>query len=1292
MKTVGVGLILALNIGTDPPDITKPDPCAHLQCWMDPGSVSRSRAKEMIGERLEAQYARWQQQKTAKPLKYRRVLDPTVEDVRTLCMGLRRQAKNERVLLHYNGHGVPRPTANGEIWVFDKNHTQYIPLSVTDLRLWVGQPSILVFDCSSAGVLMPYLSAPMEAHGLRGPGPTLTDEIESFPGEWVGETIILCATSEQELLPMHPDYPADIFTSCLTTPIQMALHWFIHRNRQSMQNVDPEIVNRIPGKANDRKTPLGELNWVFTAVTDSIAWDMLPTPLFQRLFRQDLMVASMFRNFLLADRILRSLNCSPVSYPPLPRGVCHHPLWEAWDLACESCICSLISRGVVSTRVHRLARAADKKDRQQTPAAGSEGAHPSGGISVPFFSEQLTAFEVWLEFARVQQGSGPLDDVTESPKQLPIVLQVLLSQAHRIRALNLLNQFLDLGPWAVNLALSLGIFPYVLKLLQSPEYKKNLVGIWARILAFDPSCQVDLLKDGALSHFIQHMTWGLDESDSITQHTHKWEATLQRTAAAFVVSAICRRYVPGQKECLKQKLPVVCCSLLSTVGSISTQDGSPMPPVFRRWLCICIGNLVEANEGARKELLGVDIHVKLFERLRDSCPRVRATACYALGSVVGANSPSTVRAKDSSPSSTRLNPVSHASHPNHRGYYMQQAGRPFQLTAVGGAPRVNSAENKESPGPLDSHPLPIGPLWVPEPRGGFDMDKQRLQDHSGAMKAADILLHRGEEMINALQDDRQCEVDEVIANCLLASFEEDGSPIARYEAMISLSCVVDKYLLAFWVLSMNVGQEGTVKGGQATMATWLDDHKFSSRVSRQRLQAFAPAWRSFHRFARSEPHPALRSLVVSIVDVINLFREERERASKPTGQGRSQARRPGDFSEGDFNPDQSTLPYWQYNHKPVQQKVAEGQETEFRKPLLRLSSLFEWERGRLHVDFNERDSLEDDFLGAGGAVRASRGRRIMATSMESSRLTTLPPYPSSLESMPSIDESRLTAEATIKQGDESDDESFKKSLELKQKCLFRNTLAETTTILDFHPYEEQVAVCDGGDGISIWNLGDGKKVSGFANGSRNSRFTSSCWVNEDTLPLFVVGCDDGSVKVWGELVPEYAGLKSCPCLMSAFIAVPALVRDSRGSGLVLNWQQHRGHLVAGGNSNKIFSWDVEVEKCVSGIATGSEACVTSMTTLWSTKLAEVESGNGFGPGVVVAGFGDGAMKLFDFRQKDASAVTRPSNKLDRFSSLTEHDNWVVSVSYTGWSGYYKVQRWHHWLEIMQTHPDPFVDV
>lgn len=110
--------------------------------------------------------------------------DPTVEEVKKLCNTCRRNAKSERVLFHYNGHGVPKPTANGEIWVFNKvfsiawsslcalisvvfsnfvwfslmwllqSYTQYIPLPVSELDSWLKTPSIYVFDCSAAGLIV----------------------------------------------------------------------------------------------------------------------------------------------------------------------------------------------------------------------------------------------------------------------------------------------------------------------------------------------------------------------------------------------------------------------------------------------------------------------------------------------------------------------------------------------------------------------------------------------------------------------------------------------------------------------------------------------------------------------------------------------------------------------------------------------------------------------------------------------------------------------------------------------------------------------------------------------------------------------------------------------------------------------------------------------------------------------------------------------------------------------------------------------------------------------------------
>jgi len=92
--------------------------------YADPFAANNQKAVEMVGANLQHQYERWQPR-----ARYKLSLDPTVDDVRKLCSSLRRNAKDERVLFHYNGHGVPRPTANGEIWVFNKvqRHSFFLP-------------------------------------------------------------------------------------------------------------------------------------------------------------------------------------------------------------------------------------------------------------------------------------------------------------------------------------------------------------------------------------------------------------------------------------------------------------------------------------------------------------------------------------------------------------------------------------------------------------------------------------------------------------------------------------------------------------------------------------------------------------------------------------------------------------------------------------------------------------------------------------------------------------------------------------------------------------------------------------------------------------------------------------------------------------------------------------------------------------------------------------------------------------------------------------------------------------
>lgn len=45
-----------------------------------------------------------------------------------------------------------------------QTYTQYIPLSIYDLQTWMGTPSIYVYDCSNAGVIVDLFRQFAEQH------------------------------------------------------------------------------------------------------------------------------------------------------------------------------------------------------------------------------------------------------------------------------------------------------------------------------------------------------------------------------------------------------------------------------------------------------------------------------------------------------------------------------------------------------------------------------------------------------------------------------------------------------------------------------------------------------------------------------------------------------------------------------------------------------------------------------------------------------------------------------------------------------------------------------------------------------------------------------------------------------------------------------------------------------------------------------------------------------------------------------------------------------------------------
>ncbi|CDG24142.1 Raptor N-terminal CASPase-like domain-containing protein [Caenorhabditis elegans] len=516
LRTASVAIIMCLHLGVDPPEApSRKDAPSRLLSWVDPYKCGAHKAAIEIGLSTQRAYEKWQPKSKSYRTRYKICTDPPIDDVRKVATNLRRISGNDRVLFHYNGHGVPKPTDNGEIWVFNKSFTQYIPLSIFDLQGWLDYPTIYIWETHSAETILHNYRRfgedqkiswqsrfdrwQEEQRNLPPISSKMTDadqaEALGFPEKYprYNDCIHLAACSAGQWLPMsNPHLPADLFTSCLTTPIRTSLAF--HLSHSEHRDEYPEnILDMIPGNLAERRTVLGELNWIFTAITDTIAFTSIDRDSFQKLFRQDLLLATLFRSFLLAQRVMSKFNVLPVSQPPL-KDTSMHDLWRCWDQTMDMVLDYCRELIYVKECERALFCGRDVINRSNVfpflvlidfeHVLTYNETHQYN----TFFTEQLQAFELWLDYG-VDEGTPPL--------QLPMVLQVLLSQAHRVRALRLLARFLDFGRWAIGYSLAVGIFPYVLKLLQSniSDLKISLAFIWAKILAVDPSCQMELFNE-----------------------------------------------------------------------------------------------------------------------------------------------------------------------------------------------------------------------------------------------------------------------------------------------------------------------------------------------------------------------------------------------------------------------------------------------------------------------------------------------------------------------------------------------------------------------------------------------------------------------------------------------------------------------------------------------------------------------------------------------------------------------------------------------------------------------------
>lgn len=107
----------------------------------------------------------------------------------------------------------------------------------------------------------------------------------------------------------------------------------------------------------------------------------------------------------------------------------------------------------------------------------------------------------------------------------------------------------------------------------------------------------------------------------------------------------------------------------------------------------------------------------------------------------------------------------------------------------------------------------------------------------------------------------------------------------------------------------------------------------------------------------------------------------------------------------------------------------------------------------------------------------------------------------------------------------------------------------------------------------------------------------------------------------------------------------------------------------------IRCWDIATERCRNSFESKSDASLTTLTTAWDY---DCNSGySGLGPDIIVAGYGNGSLRVFDSRSSKGDPVLYINDSLNRhnfasrrrkYSEFDEHTSWIVDVSFTTYGG------------------------
>uniref|UniRef100_A0A8C2ESC0 Regulatory-associated protein of mTOR n=1 Tax=Cyprinus carpio TaxID=7962 RepID=A0A8C2ESC0_CYPCA len=803
---------------------------------------------------------------------------------------------------------------------------------------------------------------------------------------------------------------------------------------------------------------------------------------------------------------------------------------------------------------------------------------------------------------------------------------VLLSQVHRLRALDLLGRFLDLGPWAVSLALSVGIFPYVLKLLQSSarELRPLLVFIWAKILAVDSSCQADLVKDNGHKYFLSVL------ADPFMPAEH-------RTMAVFILAVIVNNYNTGQEACLQGNLIAICLEQLNDPH-----------PLLRQWVAICLGRIWQNFDSARWCGVRDSAHEKLYSLLSDPIPEVRCAAVFALGTFVGNSAERTDHSttidhnvammlaqliNDGSPI-VRKELVVALSH------LVVQYESNFCTVAL---QFIEEEKNYAVPSPANSTETGN----VTPSRDSPAIPRLRSVNSYTNLRAATTARTLNKSLQNL-------------------NLNEEGGPAAFSPGNLSTSSSAsstlgspdnDEYLLSFETIDK--------------MRRVSSYSSLNSLIGVSFNSVYTQIWRVLLHLA-ADPFPDVSDLAMKVLNSIAYKATMNARTQRildsgsltqsapasPTSKGTlihqagASHRSKPSSSPSSGSPPMPGASSSSLTNEVPKPPVREGLPT--RPPYTptlggQAPHSQQFPRTRKMFDKGPDQTAED-------GDEAAAHRSFISVSLQtglcdwSAKYFAQPvmkiPEEHDLESQVRKErEWRFLRNARVRRQSQR---ITQRGVTRLDDQIFINRNPGVPSVVKFHPFNPCIAVADK-DSICFWDWEKGERLDYFYNGNpRYTRITAMEYLNGHDCSLLLTATDDGALRIWKnfadqrnpEMVTAWQGLSDMlPTTRGhVYVCKPSLL-SFEGAGMVVDWEQETGLLMTSGDVRVIRIWDTEREMKVQDIPTGADSCVTSLSCDPQRSL-------------VAAGLGDGSVRVYDRRMGPNEC---------RVMTYREHGAWVVKA-------------------------------